>query len=61
MKLPEESSKRIIDELTKEPLLEDAAAKDVVDSIGNDKPVNWNIVLTKQFQSEKGTDDETQS
>lgn len=61
MKLPEESSKRIIDELAKESLLDDAAAEDVIDSLEKNKPVNWNIVLTKQYQSEKKTDDETQS
>lgn len=61
MKLPEESSKRIIDELAKNSLLDDAAAKEVVDSLENDKPVNWNIVLTKQYQSEKKTVDETHS
>ena len=61
MKLPEKSSKRIIDELAKDSLLDDAAATEVVDSLENDKPVNWNIVLTKQYQSEKKTVDETHS
>ena len=61
MKLPEESAKRIVTELTKEKLLEETAAKDVIDSLEKDKEVNWNIVLTKQFQSERKTDDETNS
>ena len=61
MKLPEESAKRIVTKFTKEKLLEETAAKDVIDSLEKDKEVNWNIVLTKQFQSERKTDDETNS
>ena len=61
MKLPEESAKRIVTKFTKEKLLEETVAKDVIDSLEKDKEVNWNIVLTKQFQSERKTDDETHS
>ena len=61
MKLPEQSAKNILSTLTSKSLLSETAAADVVDCIEKEKDVNWNLVLTKQLQSEQGGLDEADS
>jgi hypothetical protein len=61
MKLPEKSAERILASLTSKPLLEELAAADVAKALKTEKGVNWNLVLTKQFESEQGGSDETES
>ena len=61
MKLTEESAKRISDALAEGPLLDEPAAKQLVEALENDREVNWNIVLTKQFNSERKDEDEANS
>lgn len=53
MKLPDESAQRITDALTGEALLTDQAAKELIEALNDEKQVNWDIVLTKQYQSEQ--------
>ncbi len=59
MKLPEPSAKNILSALASKSLLAESAAKELVESLENQKDVNWNLVLTKQFESEQGGHDET--
>ena len=61
MKLPEQSANNILGALTSKSLLEESAAKELVASLEEQKNVNWNLVLTKQFESEQGGHDETES
>lgn len=61
MKLPDQSYKNILSALTFEALLEEPAAKELVESLEKQRDVNWNLVLTKQFKSEQGGRDETES
>lgn len=58
MKLPTESATRITEALTTQLLLEESVATEVVEALEAQKTVNWNIVLTKQFKSEQGGNDE---
>jgi hypothetical protein len=59
MKLPTQSAKTITEAFTSQSLLDETAATEVVKALEAQKSVNWNIVLTKQFESEKKGDDET--
>lgn len=61
MKLPEKSAKNILGALTTKSLLDESVAREVVEALDQQKDVNWNLVLTKQFQSEQGGSDETAS
>lgn len=61
MKLPEQSAQNILGALTSKSLLEESAAKEVIEALDQQKGVNWNLVLTKQFQYEQGGGDETGS
>jgi hypothetical protein len=61
MKFPTESAKRITEALTSQSLLEESAVTEVVEALEAQKAVNWNVVLTKQFQSEQKGNDETNS
>lgn len=61
MRLPAQSAKNILGALTSKALLEESAAKELVASLEEQKDVNWNLVLTKQFESEQGGRDETES
>ena len=61
MKLPPQSAKRITEALTSQSLLEESAVTEVVEALEAQKAVNWNVVLTKQFQSEQKGNDETNS
>lgn len=61
MKLPEQSAKHILSALTSKSLLVESAAADAVKSLEEQKNVNWNLVLTKQFEHEQGGHDEVES
>jgi len=61
MKLPKQSATNILSALTSESLLDEPAARELVESLEQQKEVNWNLVLTKQFESEQGGHDEAES
>ncbi len=61
MNLPQQSAKLILGSLNSESLLEESAAAELVEALEKQKSINWNLVLTKQFESEKGGHDETDS
>tara|TARA_B110001469_G_C9638219_1_gene320353 strand:+ start:1628 stop:1813 length:186 start_codon:yes stop_codon:yes gene_type:complete len=61
MQLSEQSAKTITKAFTSQSLLDESTAVEVVEALEAQKTVNWNIVLTKQFQSEQKGDDETNS
>lgn len=61
MKLPPESSKRISEALSSHALLDKPVIAGVVESMAEEKHVNWNLVLTKQLESEQGGSNETES
>lgn len=61
MKLPAQSAKNILGDLTSKSLLEESAAVKLVEGLDSQKGVNWNLVLTKQFESEQGGNDEAAS
>lgn len=61
MKIPDQSAEKILTDLTSKHLLEKSAAAEVVEALEKGKDVNWNIVLSKQFEAEKGGHDETDS
>lgn len=61
MTLPAESAKRVSEALTSQSLLDKSAVAEVMKALGKQKEVNWNIVLTKQFESEQGGRNEAES
>lgn len=61
MKLPEESSERLRNTLHSRSLLDETAIRGLIESLNGEKPVNWNLVLSKQFESEQGGRDEAES
>jgi hypothetical protein len=61
MKLPDKSAKNILGALTSKSLLEESVSKELVEALEKQKDVNWNLVLTKQFESEQGGHDEAES
>jgi hypothetical protein len=60
MILPSQSAERILGALNSKSLLEETAAKDVVDALEKEKVLNWNLILAKQFKSEEGGSNETE-
>jgi len=61
MTLPDESAKNVSEALAAQSLLDQSEAKEVIKALQEQKAVNWNIVLTKQFESEQGARDEAES
>jgi len=61
MKLPEESAKHILKALIAKSLLAESAAAEAVKALEDQKNVNWNLVLTKQFECEQGGHNEAES
>lgn len=61
MKLPAQSAKNILGDLTSKSFLEESAAGELVEALESQKAVNWNLVLTKPFESEQGGHDEAAS
>ncbi len=61
MKLPTSSVERIFIALTSKSLLVESAATEVVQFLEKEQTVNWNLVLSKQFESEQGGRDEAES
>lgn len=61
MKIPEESAKNVLRDFISKSLLNKAAAAEVVENLEKEKDVNWNLVLSKQFESEQGGSDEPES
>ncbi|MBB5352106.1 hypothetical protein HNR46_002347 [Haloferula luteola] len=61
IKLPDKTAERLLTAISTKPLLEKSAAAEVIDALKTGKPVNWNLVLTKQFESEQGGRDEAES
>lgn len=61
MKLPDQSAKKILSALTSKSLLIESVATETVKALEEEKNVNWNLVLTKQFESEQGDHHETES
>ena len=60
MKLPEKSSQLISDALISKSLLEKSAVEGLLESLRQERRVNWNLLLTKQFESEHGGTNETE-
>jgi hypothetical protein len=58
MKLSAQSARNILGDLTSKSLIEESAAGELVEALESQKAVNWNLVLTKQFESEQGGNDE---
>lgn len=61
MKLSDQSAKNILGALTSKSLLEKSSATELVEALEKQKDVNWNLVLTKQFESEQEGHNETES
>jgi hypothetical protein len=61
MQLPEASARILHTALDSKELLETPTIDDVIKSLAAEKPVNWNIILTKQFEIEKGGHREVKS
>tara|TARA_R110002096_G_scaffold147671_4_gene307613 strand:- start:8318 stop:8503 length:186 start_codon:yes stop_codon:yes gene_type:complete len=61
MTLPAETAKRVSEALASQSLVDKATIAEVVKALGESKDVNWNLVLTKQFESEQGGTDGTES
>ncbi len=60
MTLPKESAEKLRDGLISQSLLANKAAEEVIKSLVMEKQVNWNLVISKQFESEQGGSDEAQ-
>lgn len=61
MQLPESSAKQLHAALVSKSLLEVPATDDVIKSLEAVKPVNWNLILTQQFEIEIGGHHEAES
>ena len=61
MKLPDQSAKNILSALTSKSLLVESVATETVKALEEEKNVNWNLVLTKQFEAEQEGHHETES
>ena len=61
MTLPAESAKKISEALSTQSLLDRSTVEEVVKALQEQRAVNWNIVLTKQFESEQDGGDEVES
>jgi hypothetical protein len=61
MQLPEASARKLQTALDSKSLLETQAINDVIKSLEAAKPVNWNVILTRQFEIEKGGHREAES
>lgn len=61
MKLSEQSTQNILEALTANSLLEESVGEEVIKAIEQEKPMNWNLILTKQFRLEQGDANETAS
>lgn len=60
MTLPKESAEKLRDGLISQSLLANTAAEEVIKSLVMEKQVNWNLVISKQYESEQGGSDEAQ-
>lgn len=60
MKLPEKSSEMISNSLLSQSLLTKSAVEGLLESLRQEKSVNWNLLLTKQFELEQGGTNETE-
>ena len=58
MKPTDETTKIIKSKIIEEELLNESLAEEIVSSLKEDKPVKWNLLLSKQFESEKESKDE---
>ncbi|MFM2179310.1 MAG: hypothetical protein RL015_3408 [Verrucomicrobiota bacterium] len=54
MQLPESSANKLHAALVSNSLLEKPTIDDVIKSLEAAKSVNWNLILTQQFETEKG-------
>lgn len=61
MRLPESSANKLHAALVSKSLLEKPVIDDVIKSLEDARPVNWNLILTQQFQIEKGGHHEAES
>lgn len=58
MPLPENMLQRLVASLTADGLLEKSVAAEIAAQLDSGKPVQWNILLNKQIELEKGGADE---
>lgn len=61
MQLPESSANKLHVAFVSKSLLEKPAIDDVIKSLEAAKPVNWNLIITQQFEIEKGGHHEAES
>ena len=60
MKLPEKSAQLIYESLTSQSLLEKSDVDALIESLRQERSLNWNLILTKQFKLEQGGNSETE-
>ncbi len=58
MPLPENMSKSLVAALSADGLLKEDLAQDVASHLESGKPVNWNLLMSKELRSEKEDGDE---
>ena len=61
MSLPDKSAQEIRSSLSSLALLDSDAIENLLDCLNENRPMNWNIVLTQQFESEKKENNEAES
>ncbi len=61
MKLPADSAEKISEALVSRSLLQETSVAELVKSLDEEKVLNWNLILTKQYESEEGGADEADS
>ena len=59
MPLPEKMTESLVKSFTSNGLLDLTIAKDLAAQLDSGKPIQWNLLLNKQLELEKGDADET--
>jgi len=59
MPLPENMTESLVKSFTRNGLLDLTIAKDLAAQLDSGKPIQWNLLLNKQLELEKGDADET--
>ena len=60
MKSNDEAIETIKSKIIEGELLNESLAEEIVSYLKGDKPIKWNILLSKQFESVKGGKDEAE-
>lgn len=59
MPLPENMTESLVKSFTSNGLLDLTIAKELATQLDSGKPIQWNLLLNKQLELEKGEADET--